>query len=42
MGALIELVDVWKTYHLGKTSLDALKNINLRINKGLDWHYEER
>jgi len=34
MGALIELVDVWKTYHLGKTSLDALKNINLRINKG--------
>jgi len=34
MGALIELVDVWKTYHLGKTSLDALKNISLKINKG--------
>lgn len=34
MGALIELVDVWKTYHLGKTSIDALRNITLKVNKG--------
>lgn len=34
MGALIELVDVWRSYYLGKTSIDALKDINLKVNKG--------
>lgn len=34
MGALIELVGVWKTYQLGKTSIDALKNISLKVNEG--------
>jgi putative ABC transport system ATP-binding protein len=30
---IIELKDVWKTYHMGKMSLDVLKGINLEINK---------
>jgi len=31
---LIELKDVWKTYHLGETTLDVLKGISLEIYKG--------
>lgn len=31
---LINLENVWKTYKLGETSLDVLKNINLSIFKG--------
>jgi len=31
---IIELKDVWKTYFMGKISLDVLKGINLEINKG--------
>lgn len=31
---LIQLKDVWKTYHMGELSLDVLKNINLEINRG--------
>ena len=31
---LIELKKVWKTYYMGKVSLDVLKGINLVINKG--------
>ncbi len=31
---LIELKDVWKTYHLGDNVLDVLKNVNVQINKG--------
>jgi putative ABC transport system ATP-binding protein len=34
MNTLIELKDVWKTYYLGKISLDVLKGVNLEINKG--------
>lgn len=30
--AIIELKDVWKTYYMGKVSLDVLKGINLEIN----------
>ncbi len=32
--SIIELKNIWKTYHLGKTSLHALKNIDLKIYKG--------
>lgn len=31
---VIELKDVWKTYKLGKLSLDVLRGINLKIKKG--------
>lgn len=31
---LLVLEKVWKTYHLGKISLDVLKNIDLEINRG--------
>ncbi|MBT6775059.1 ABC transporter ATP-binding protein [Candidatus Woesearchaeota archaeon] len=31
---VIELKKVWKTYYMGKVSLDVLKGINLVINKG--------
>jgi len=31
---LIELKDVWKTYHLGETTLDVLKGISLEIYQG--------
>ena len=31
---LIELKDVWKTYHLGDNVLDVLKNVNVQINRG--------
>ena len=31
---LIELKKVWKTYYMGKVSLDVLKGIDLTINKG--------
>lgn len=31
---LLHLKDVWKTYYMGKVSLDVLKGINLEINKG--------
>ncbi|MBU1111269.1 MAG: ABC transporter ATP-binding protein [archaeon] len=31
---IIELKDVWKTYYMGKISLNVLKGINLEINKG--------
>jgi putative ABC transport system ATP-binding protein len=31
---LIELKKVWKTYYMGKVSLDVLKGIDLVINKG--------
>ncbi len=31
---LIQLKNVWKTYFMGKISLDVLKGINLQINKG--------
>lgn len=30
----IELKDVWKTYKLGKISVNAISNVNLTINKG--------
>ena len=31
---LIELKEVWKTYYIGKVSLDVLKGVDLVINKG--------
>jgi len=31
---IIRLKDVWKTYYMGKISLDVLKGINLEIKKG--------
>ena len=31
---IIRLKDVWKTYYMGKVSLDVLKGIDLEINKG--------
>ncbi len=31
---IIELKKVWKTYYMGKVSLDVLKGIDLTINKG--------
>ena len=31
---VIQLKNVWKTYFMGKISLDVLKGINLKINKG--------
>jgi putative ABC transport system ATP-binding protein len=31
---LLNLRDVWKTYHMGEITFDALKEINLTINKG--------
>ena len=31
---LIELKDVWKTYKMGKVSVDAVSGVNLAINKG--------
>jgi putative ABC transport system ATP-binding protein len=31
---IIELKKVWKTYYMGKVSLDVLKGINLEINRG--------
>ncbi len=32
--ALIEMHDICKTYHTGKIQYEALKNVNLTINKG--------
>ena len=31
---IIELKKVWKTYYMGQVSLDVLKGIDLKINKG--------
>jgi putative ABC transport system ATP-binding protein len=31
---IIELKKVWKTYYMGEVSLDVLKGIDLKINKG--------
>ncbi len=31
---VIELVDVWKTYHLGDNVVHALKGLSLKVNKG--------
>jgi putative ABC transport system ATP-binding protein len=31
---LIELKNVWKTYYMGKVSLDVLKDVNLEIKQG--------
>ncbi len=31
---VIQLKNVWKTYFMGKISLDVLKGVNLEINKG--------
>ncbi|MFH1682668.1 MAG: ABC transporter ATP-binding protein, partial [Candidatus Woesearchaeota archaeon] len=31
---LIELRNVWKTYHIGEISLDVLKGVDLKINQG--------
>jgi len=31
---VIQLKNVWKTYQMGKISLDVLKGVNLEINKG--------
>ena len=31
---LIELKNVWKTYHMGDISLDVLKGVSLEIAKG--------
>nr|MBI4156448.1 ABC transporter ATP-binding protein [Candidatus Woesearchaeota archaeon] len=32
--AIIKMKDLWKTYHMGETTLDALKEINLEIYQG--------
>jgi putative ABC transport system ATP-binding protein len=32
--AIIKLVNVWKTYHMGDTEVHALRGVNLTINKG--------
>lgn len=34
MSTVIQLVDVCRQYHLGSTDVDALKNINLKIDQG--------
>ena len=31
---IIQLKDVWKTYHMGDISLDVLKNVNVEIEQG--------
>ena len=31
---IIRVVDVWKTYHLGKTTVDALRGVNLEVRRG--------
>ena len=34
MKSLIELKNVWKIYHIGKVKVEALRGINLNVNKG--------
>ena len=31
---VIELQNVWKTYHMGDNTIHALKNVNIKIHKG--------
>ncbi|RKY58461.1 MAG: ABC transporter ATP-binding protein [Candidatus Latescibacterota bacterium] len=31
---IIQVVDVWKTYRLGNTTVDALRGVNLEVRKG--------
>jgi putative ABC transport system ATP-binding protein len=33
-GVIVRLYDIWKTYSIGKLTLDALKGISLEISKG--------
>ncbi len=32
--SVIEVKDIWKTYHIGKNTIDVLKGISLSISKG--------
>ena len=34
MSELIDLSDIWRTYHLGRTRVDALRGVDLSIDEG--------